>query len=479
MRSVFEYRKSNYGVWETYGIIHSLSYLFFGQLSHPLFPFVAFFFSNWAALLNICSHRCTSVRRCQIPHLEYLSIILLESRYCHCRRSPRLFLVLHKSRLPFEPMEVITAAATFGTVIALSVQPGSGIIKLEKAIQSIKTAPCKIKSLQNDFDLFRSLLDETARVAELQNKSESCPASPEVVYKALQNCESALAYLTGLFADYESSRQRSKPARSWARVTSPLTKAKIEEARARVLDAVQALHGANAINHLKIKYVAPTRNNSLLTPDSVASMSQPRCSTQINQQRVICSSTDLGFSLSLQHSDQDSVIAFNQPSLCRKGKVVSFRHFRYQTIFGDVEGTTIFRRMLDDAKSGGNSHQARGLVQAETIVVFSPSFLQRVIYWRTTSFCGHPEWSLKVYANDEDSILWDLCVNGDILGVQNALSAGVSPYVLRSSEDYMLLRTTGYTENLPLPNETSHLSVISSRTSLVGTLCLCVSVLAH
>ena len=115
-------------------------------------------------------------------------------------------------------MDVITAAATFGTVAALCVQLGSGVLKLQKIVESIKSAPAEIKDLHGDLGLFRALLIEIALVAGRQDSSKHTPASPQVLSQALKNCEAKLIRLHQHFAEYDASCSKSQRSKTWARL---------------------------------------------------------------------------------------------------------------------------------------------------------------------------------------------------------------------------------------------------------------------
>lgn len=57
-------------------------------------------------------------------------------------------------------------------------------------------------------------------------------------------------------------------------------------------------------------------------------------------------------------------------------------------------------------------------------------------YWRSISLYGRVERHWTVYRYDEDSVLWKLCEEGDLVGFQQALSNGASPYILRKDPSW-------------------------------------------
>lgn len=153
-------------------------------------------------------------------------------------------------------MEVVATEVTFGTIVELAVQLGSGVLKTQKLVRSIKSAPREIEDLQKELQLFSALLAETASVAKRQDESELSPASPRMLYLALQNCKAKLAYLDQRFAEHDVACQRSRSFKVWARVTAPLTKGNIEKARLRIQEAMSTLSNSIAINHLNIRQVS-------------------------------------------------------------------------------------------------------------------------------------------------------------------------------------------------------------------------------
>lgn len=130
-----------------------------------------------------------------------------------------------------------------------------------------------------------------------------------------------------------------------------------------------------------------------------------------------------------------------------RGKILSSRTFTYSTIFGHVKCVTVFREAYRDARLVPTRSGADLAVQTETTILFSPVFIRRVIHWRRVVLYGQVQRQWKVYVLDEDSVLWQLCEMGDLIGVQQALSQGASPYILRRDQ-HKLFFNEEHEENL-------------------------------
>ena len=153
-------------------------------------------------------------------------------------------------------MEALAAAVTLGTVVELSVQLGASVLKIQKVVKSIKSAPQEMEDFHNDLDFFQALLKEVELVAQRQDDCKSCPASPRVLHQALKISRAKLGRLHSQFTEHDDNCRKPGKSKTWARATLPLTKAKIEKAHALVRDAVNALQSAITTNNLSLRLVS-------------------------------------------------------------------------------------------------------------------------------------------------------------------------------------------------------------------------------
>lgn len=164
---------------------------------------------------------------------------------------------------------------------------------------------------------------------------------------------------------------------------------------------------------------------------SIVSRGQAAASKGDTNAQLPCSLLSTESTRASDYAATDLASASNSSLLPRRGRVIRSQAFRYNTIFGYIEGATVFREVPNDVKGDDIELPPMRLVQAETRTSFSVSFIRRVWYWRKVSLCGNIERRWTVYKYDEESVLWDLCQTGDVAGLQRALSNGCSPHIVR------------------------------------------------
>ena len=223
--------------------------------------------------------------------------------------------------------------------------------------------------------------------------------------------------------------------------------------RSRRYKRLTECHSDQSMEH-KVGFQALLADN-FVTCNSICSTSQGPASETKSEGQQPCSLISVQSTRALSCSTPDIASSSDKSMSSRIGKVVRYQAFQFNTIFGYIHGVTIFREVPNEAEDDDTKPPPMRLVQAVTTASFSPFFLSRVLYWRNISLHGSSvERRWTVYSHDEQSVLWELCAVGDIAGVQQALSNGCSPHILRydpyDEEQENLLHVRWSTKALPL-----------------------------
>ena len=313
-------------------------------------------------------------------------------------------------------------------VVSLAIRLVETGEKISKFLTNVQDAPSEVSKLGQTVDQLNSTLKQVKYLLEQQYLVLRLPGSPVFITNALENCEKRIKTLENVIWKHKTAMEhKNRLHKSWAAIKLVWRKEDIREMQSQFRDAEALLRTAMLSNSWQLQYVCQAEKVPIWVLLIVDRMHPIGISSSSDSQAMTLKQPPLAKPIQSvsQHETLQNPFFTYKATLRANSKEKN--HVWYHGCFGRVD-IHVKSTWFSTSKSRRTRDRA---VSAEKTIKITPAFLRRTLELRLLSSFGQISRTLRTYPIlDGGAPIFGLCLDGDLRGLQGALSSGtISPFV--------------------------------------------------